>query len=142
MKKLIFGGLFLLFLHATFASNLLETPKYSVSTHQKSSEILLSYEINRIDLDKELSALIDDKFNAGFIKEHPTAYVIISPSKDPQKLVVTIQSDGTINPAKIVVCKGGGISFVKCCNNYLDEHPRGCLKITQNNGTYYANNNC
>lgn len=147
MKKLIYGGLFLIFFNVNFAysnNQVILENRVTVTSTMKSSEILLTYEINRADLEKELSTLIDDKFNENFIKENPYAYVTITPSRNPEKIIVTIQSDGKpVTPVEMVVCKGGGLSFVNCCKAYLNEHPKGCLKITRgDNDIYYANNDC
>lgn len=43
---------------------------------------------------------------------------------------------------RAIVCEGSGISFARCVQQWLGDHPGRCLKIYKDDGTYYADDDC
>lgn len=109
---------------------------------ENKSDSDFSYDINKIDLENELELLLDNTFNSNFLTDYPNASAKVKPSLAPNKYTITIQAGGSGSPVppptNRKVCEGSGFRFVKCVANWFEDHPNGCLVITQKNGTYYA----
>lgn len=45
-------------------------------------------------------------------------------------------------PATAIVCQGSGISFARCCKDWLEANPEKCLKVTYSGGTFTADDDC
>jgi hypothetical protein len=43
---------------------------------------------------------------------------------------------------RAIVCQGSGVSFARCVQQWLDDHPGRCLKIFEQGGTYFADDDC
>ncbi|TVR36632.1 MAG: hypothetical protein EA392_14705 [Cryomorphaceae bacterium] len=43
---------------------------------------------------------------------------------------------------RAIVCEGSGISFARCVQQWLEDNPGRCLKIYEDGGTYYADDDC
>lgn len=153
MKMLIKGILFLVLVVTLIVGCNKEdnsNPKVSSSSQIKTKDKkttfeksgVMTYEINSEFLVDEILTLTDETFNEDYLNENPNTIVTIEPSIVPNKLTVTITPDGNGEPippsTDKIVCSGSGYSFASCVSNWFDVNPDGCLGITQNNGTYYA----
>lgn len=43
---------------------------------------------------------------------------------------------------RAIVCEGSGVSFARCVRQWFGDNPHKCLKIYQNGGVFYADDDC
>ncbi len=113
-------------------------------TTDKSAEIM-TYTINRENIEKEILTITDETFNSAFLSEYPNAWLTINPTDSSNQVTFNIMPNGDddgnpiITDPNTVVCSGGGYSFVSCVSDWFDLNPDGCLVITQSGGSFSAN---
>lgn len=110
----------------------------------KSAEII-TYTINREEIENEILTITNEKFNSSFLSENPNALLTIKPADSSNQVTFNIMPNGDadgypiITDPNTVVCSGGGYSFVSCVSDWFDLNPDGCLVITQSGGSFSAN---
>jgi len=109
----------------------------------KKSELeVLEYQIPRIDVESEIVTLME-LINSEQYGNYPNVTAKFGPGETESMAAVKIDPYGPIDefPPILpqIVCTGSGASFAKCCGDWLDANPSGCLIIRHDgNGGYTA----
>lgn len=119
--------------------------KASTNFTTDTSAEIMTYTINREDIESEITTITNETFNSSFLSEYPNAWLTIKPTDSSNQVTFSIMPSGDddgnpiITDPNKVVCSGGGYSFVSCLSDWFDLNPDGCLVITQSGGSFSAN---
>tara|TARA_R110002072_G_scaffold138552_9_gene281789 strand:- start:189 stop:593 length:405 start_codon:yes stop_codon:yes gene_type:complete len=134
MRDLLLLTIFAIFVVSCTKENLLSENQSVNQTED------FSWKVSSDSLEAELSAIFSEETEywqkLGVSK---SAYLSIEVKNG--YAYFSLYDNRQLNDEKAIVCKGSGIKIGKCVKTWLANN-RGCLKIWEDNGIYYADDDC